>query len=275
MPTPFRPLERELPRSPLYDPESCNDCLRTAELRWESWNLSLLARHRGLTERGRAVYAGPFLGAEGARVIVEFIGPPGAGKSTLAREVADAYGYEVMKVNAWGAPVSRLGRLAAVGRHVPLAIAAVRLGGLGTVPVSKAINLCRRQQQMAALPAGVVVEDGPLMALSRMARDRPGRDIAPVVTRLTAPDVCVAVSVPPEVSLYRLATYRGGNNAALKIPEREAVAMLRCHLSAMEVVTDALAGLCQVVWIDNSDDGAVEASSKQLIKRLASSTLGG
>lgn len=198
---------------------------------------------------------------------MEFIGPPGAGKSAIASRLAERCGGTVVKVSGFdGGRVTAGERVRAVALHPGLAFA---YGALGRQALSSVVNVCRRVGLMGRLEhdGSVFVEDGPFHALCRTVSDvggAPNVRVARVVARLPEPDLLVAVRVVGETSLHRLAHLRGGNNRLLRMDRVEALAYVERYVAASEQVARILGGRALRVDNEKGLDAAVERVAAQL-----------
>jgi hypothetical protein len=181
-------------------------------------------------------------------MITEFIGPPGSGKSTVARDLAAQHGGEVVKLNGYADGFS-VGRLRPVLSQPALFLAAV------LIDRRYAVNLARRNQLIRRVrDESVWVEDGPLFALCRMLATAERTDPAKVVRvldNLRLPDRCIAVDAAPETCLYRLRRLRAGNNRIARMADTQALERLRNLKNAVDNVIKCLPRHVEVVRLDN------------------------
>lgn len=153
--------------------------------------------------------------------VVEFVGPPGSGKSTIAGELSDLVGWPRLTLDAYRDVHGK----ALSGR----AIAAHRAWSLTTQPrlaeealrcavregrgpaLSWVINLARRNKIARSLgDRDVVLDEGSLSALclAGAARRRPW-DLARALATITYGDAIVVVSAPVDVVVRRLIRRKG------------------------------------------------------------------
>lgn len=185
-------------------------------------------------------------------MIIELIGPPGSGKSTVARRLAAEHGGDVLKLNGYADGVS-------VGRFRPVLTQPSLFLAAAAVNRRYAVNMARRNYLMAHLRGGAVwVEDGPLFALCRMVATSDGtatENAERLLGKLRLPDRCIAVEAAPETCLYRLRHLRAGNNRIARMPDSQALDRLRMIIQAVDRVVGCLPQHVEVVRLDNDQHG--------------------
>jgi hypothetical protein len=181
-------------------------------------------------------------------MITEFIGPPGSGKSTIARRLAAEHGGDVVKLNGYADGVS-VGRLRPILSQPALFLSAV------LIDRRYAVNIARRNHLMRRLrDESVWVEDGPLFALCRMlatAKRTDSANVVRVLDKFRLPDRCIAVEATPETCLYRLRNLRAGNNRIARMADAQALERLRSLKNAVDNVIECLPRRVEVVRLDN------------------------
>ena len=186
-------------------------------------------------------------------MIVEFFGTPGAGKSTLIREVAAATGGAVVDmVSGHDARGRQPGRQA---RRVQWAWSLVtnpRLGGFwwrsirrDKAIVRHALEASRRDwlvRRMEGRPGLWLVDEGPLHRLLWvLAWSGWDEEVRPLTRH--AADRLVFVATSPEVAFDRM-TRRGGSNTVLDLPQRERLEALRRYHRLAAMLADEANAVC-------------------------------
>jgi thymidylate kinase len=201
-----------------------------------------LLRHGECRDASCADRDGPGApGPSSGRFVVELVGPPGAGKTTLARAAA-------MALEQRGVPVTlalsvrpaearrrrlpgastllrlmKIGALVGASRNEPTAKALLEL-----MPLRGRLASLRRRRYIAALArartGGLSLQDqGYLCALAGLAADSGRIDEAVLARALEAvplPDLAVRVEVPPDVAAARLRQRLSVQGAAERMLER-------------------------------------------------------
>jgi thymidylate kinase len=179
-------------------------------------------------------------GGDAPACIIEMIGPPGCGKTTLALAAAEALGEAGVATRLVLSPrpgdpqagsAARLRKLVAIlmasasGRREPVGERLMRL-----MPVPGALAAARRRRYLAGLAAGrgdgVVVQDqGYLCAIAGLALDS-GQVEAAALRRalelVPLPDLAIRVSVPADVVEARLRQRHAGLGRSGRLLERPA-----------------------------------------------------
>jgi RecA/RadA recombinase len=212
-------------------------------------------------------------------MIIEFFGPPGSGKTTVAQEAArllastgvgarvhNGQGFEDLdgqRLAAWRIWLSRVTgaasrpRLAAAGmKHVT-----------GKHAASRLIALCRRDQFMrrfGTLPGVHFLDEGPLQSLCGLAAacSTWPLDLLP---RVSSPTAAVLVSADADASLRRTRSRQRGMRF-----DRLSDADIRRELATHMKFSAAIATHARfpVLRIDNRADGDVEGVAKDVAKLI-------
>jgi thymidylate kinase len=215
---------------------------------------------------------------EGLRVIVDFVGLPGAGKSTLAQAVAallEGDGVSAMAGENGGTTAAdgrrlsrweRLGfRIASVWANPGLiaACAPIVLRPGGTEDLPMFVNLCRRDRALrVARPKGILLlHESSLhrlcIALALVERSSPDV-VERFVRRMAWPDALVYLEVEPAVATERVRERleRMGPVAAADIAALDAGAAWRQrYADASEHALRVIARSKPVLRLDGSSEG--------------------
>lgn len=154
-------------------------------------------------------------------MVVEFVGPPGAGKSTIAQELARLMGRRSLTLDGYRTHQGRLlsprevtlQRWWSVASQPALARAALdcaRREGRG-LALSWMINLARRNRMMEDLEGGgLILEEGTLSALclAQAARSRPWEMLS-VLPHLAHGDTVVVIDIDVDTAVERIRLRQG------------------------------------------------------------------
>lgn len=190
-------------------------------------------------------------------MIIEVLGYMAVGKSTVSRAVAERLGLPIYDGIGFrgndGKPMSasRLvtDRVISVMRAGTLSLSATTLypGSLGR-RIGFGVNLARREAiRRRAKYRGGVLDSGPLHALCRSTASR-GRDLTSLAVGMGVPDVCILLSVAPEVVVRRFEVRRG---SADDVPLAVRAEKVRRYNEAAVRLEGRLG--CPVVTIDASE----------------------
>ena len=169
-------------------------------------------------------------------MIIEYVGPPGAGKTTLVRARASESGAQVLDmVDGHGPDGSRPGRQARRVQWVRSVASNPRFARWWWARIRRdkdivrhALEASRRDwvvRRLRRRDGTWLVDEGPLhrllwvLAWSGWDGDLPS-------TGLVCADEVVVVNTPPEVAFERVSA-RGGANTVLDLPEAERLDALR------------------------------------------------
>jgi RecA/RadA recombinase len=184
------------------------------------------------------------------RRVVEFIGPPGAGKTTALHRTAAETDGAVVSLDLWrrldGTTPDRRERLrerlGSAARQPRVTLATVRLVAPDRRLVGHMLEVPRRRAMLNRAPAGVwLVDEGPLQRLLWvLAMASWEGDVAQAARAATQADVLVVVDVNAEEAWARLERRGTEGSTALQMGRDagvRALELFRRHLHrAMEVL---------------------------------------